>query len=75
MGTFARKKHPNLQINALLYGSAYWLALGQLSASQKRQHPYIALQLHTSIRRQIKEGVIDPLSIASEALVHIEKTN
>jgi hypothetical protein len=78
MGTIARKEDPRSQINARhieLYGSAYRLALKQLSAPQKREQPDIVLHLHASIRRQIKEGATDPLSIASEALVHVEKTN
>ena len=35
--------------------------------------PDIALQLHASIRRQIKEGATDPSFIASEAVKPVEK--
>lgn len=77
MGTTARKQDPRSRINARyieLYGSAYQLALKHLSALQKREQPYIALQLHASIRLQIKEGATDLVSIASEAQVDVEQT-
>jgi hypothetical protein len=51
-----------------LYGSAYRLALKDISALQKREQPNIPLRLHASIRRQIKMGATEPLFIAVEAL-------
>jgi hypothetical protein len=55
-----------------LYGSAYRLALKHISTPQKREQPDIALRLHDSIRRQLKEGATEPLLIASEALRDVE---
>jgi hypothetical protein len=40
----------------------------RLSLLQKREQPDISLRLHDFIRDQIKEGAIDPSSIATEAL-------
>ena len=50
-----------------LYGSAYRIAWNQISSLRKREQPDISLQLHASIRRQLKDGATDPLSIATEA--------
>jgi len=50
---------------AELYGSAYKLALKQISVLHRRVD---LLRIHTSIRRQLKAGAIDPIDIASEAL-------
>ena len=52
--------------NIELYISAYRLAWMRLSLLQKREQP--SLRLHDFIRDQIKEGAIDPTSIATEAL-------
>jgi len=41
---------------------------------QKREQPNIALRLHVSIRRQLKDGATDPLFIASEALSDLQAT-
>ena len=54
-----------------LYNSAYRLAWKHISEHRKRA--YIALLLHDSIRRQLKEGAAEPVLIASEALRDIEK--
>ena len=51
-----------------LYSSAYKLAWTQIFALQKCGQARIALGLHASIRRQLREGATDPLLIASEAL-------
>ena len=70
------KRDRRSQINAQnieLYSSAYQLALKQISVLQKREQPDIALQLHASIRRQIKEGATDPSFIASKAVKAVEK--
>jgi len=57
--------------NIELYNSAYRLAWKHISEPRKRA--YIALLLHDSIRRQLKEGAAEPVLIASEALKDIEK--
>jgi hypothetical protein len=54
--------------NIQLYGLAYSTAWGRISPHQKREQPNLALWLHASIRRQLKEGATDPFSIAFEAL-------
>jgi hypothetical protein len=54
--------------NIELYNSAYSLAWKHISEVQKREQPNIALRLHDSIQRQLKEGATEPLFIASEAL-------
>jgi hypothetical protein len=54
--------------SAELSGSAYQLTLQHIPPLQKHKQPNMALLLHASIRRQIKKGATDPLSIASEAL-------
>jgi hypothetical protein len=61
--------------NIELYISAYRLAWMRLSLLQKCEQPDISLRLHDSIRDQIKEGAIDPSSIASEALRDIDKSS
>jgi hypothetical protein len=53
--------------NIELYSSAYRNRLDRLSLLQKCEQPDISLRLHDSIRRQLKEGATDPLSIATEA--------
>ena len=59
--------------NIELYNSAYRLAWKHIPELQKREQPDIALRLHESIRRQLKEGATEPLFIASEALRGVEK--
>ena len=61
--------------NIELYSSAYRIAWKRLSLLQKPEQPDISLRLHDSIRDQIKEGAIDPSSIASEALKDIDKSS
>jgi len=51
-----------------LYSSAYKLALEQIPADERRARPDIALRIHASIRRQLKQGEIDPVAIASTAI-------
>ena len=53
---------------AVLYSSAYKLALEQITTRQMREQPDISLRLHASIRRQLKAGEIDPHAIAFAAL-------
>jgi hypothetical protein len=54
--------------NIELYNSAYDLAWKHISELQKREQPEIARRLHDSIRRQLSDGVTEPLFIALEAL-------
>jgi hypothetical protein len=51
-----------------VYGAAYKLAIEQIPALQMREKPDISLRIHASIRRQLKEGAMDPIGIASAAL-------
>ena len=55
-----------------LYNSAFRLAWKHVSEHQREQSD-IAQRLHDSIRRQIKEGAISELFIASEALDELTK--
>jgi len=61
--------------NIELYNLSYRLAWKHISEPQKRVHPNIAWILHDSIRRQLKDGAAEPVTIASEALRDIEKLN
>jgi hypothetical protein len=63
----AQKINSRTARNIELYSSAYRIACKQISPLRKREQPYISLRLHTSIRRQLKEGATDPVSIAIEA--------
>jgi len=51
-----------------LYSSAYQLAWKQIPPAQRRARPDISLRIHASIRRQLKQGALDSISIASAAL-------
>jgi hypothetical protein len=53
--------------NIELYNSAYDLAWKHISELEKREQPEIARRLHDSIRRQLSDGVTEPLFIALEA--------
>jgi hypothetical protein len=55
-----------------LYNSAFRLAWKHVSEHQREQSD-IAQRLDNSIRRQIKEGAISDLIIASEALNDLAK--
>ena len=55
------------------YNEAYRLAWRHISDRQKREYPNVATFLHDAIRRQLKEGAVEPLFIAGEALKNIEK--
>jgi hypothetical protein len=59
--------------NIELYNLAYRLAWKNISELQKRVHPNIALSLHDSIRRQLKQGTTAPVLISFGALRDIEK--
>ena len=59
--------------NIELYNLAYRLAWKHISERQKREYPDVAMLLHDAIRRQLKEGAVEPDLIASEALTYIEK--
>jgi hypothetical protein len=58
--------------NIELYGLACRIAWKQISPLRKREQPDIPLQLHASIRRQLKDGATDPLFIATEAFKAID---
>ena len=51
-----------------IYSRAYKLAWHQIPADRKRARPDISLRIHASIRRQLKDGAMDPIGIASEAV-------
>ena len=51
-----------------LYSSAYKLAWEQISSAERRAHPDISLRIHASIRRQLKQGEMDPRRIAFAAI-------
>ena len=59
--------------NIELYNLAYRLAWKHISERQKHEYPNVATLLHHAIRRQLTEGAVAPVLIASEALKHIEK--
>ena len=54
------------------YNLAYKLAWKHISERQKGD-PNVATFLHDAIRRQLTEGAVEPVFIASEALKYIEK--
>ena len=64
---------PNIAQNVERYNLAYRLAWKHISEHQKREYPNVATFLHDAIRRQLSEGLVDPVLIASEALRDIEK--
>ena len=51
-----------------LYSSAYKLAWEQISSAERRAHPDISLRIHASIRRQLKQGEMDPRRSAFAAI-------
>jgi hypothetical protein len=55
------------------YNLTYRLAWKHISERQKREYPNVATFLHDAIRRQLKEGAVDPILIAGEAVRDIEK--
>ena len=59
--------------NIELYNLAHRLAWKHVSELQKRMHPNIAFVISDAIRRQLKEGAVDPILIAGEAVRDIEK--
>ena len=56
---------------AEIYGSAYKLAWKLIPPAERRERPDISLRIHASVRRQVKEGAMDPLGIASTALKEV----
>jgi hypothetical protein len=71
--TTTRRTRKTTARNIELYSSAYRTAWNRISALQKREQPNIALRLHASIRRKLKEGTKDPFLIACEALGDLQK--
>ena len=59
--------------NIELYNLAYRLAWKHISERQKREYPNVATFLHDAIRHQLKQGAVEPVVIAAEALKKIEK--
>ena len=59
--------------NIELYNLAYRLAWRHISERQKREYPNVAAFLHDAIRRQLKQGAVEPVFIAAEALKNVEK--
>jgi hypothetical protein len=55
------------------YNLAYKLAWKHISDRQRREHPNVATFLHEAIRRELKQGAVEPLFIAAEALKNVEK--
>ncbi len=55
------------------FNLAFQLAWKYISEDRKRTQSNIARRLDGSIRRQLKEGAIEPVFIASEALRDIER--
>ena len=53
---------------AELYSTAYKLAWEQIPPAERRARADLSLRIHASIRRQLKEGAMDPIGIASTAL-------
>jgi len=56
-----------------LYNLAYKLAWKHISERQKLEYPNVATFLHEAIRRQLKQGAVEPVFIAAGALKNIEK--
>jgi hypothetical protein len=73
--TIVLRRTGNVGQNIQLYGLAYRIAWEHISPLQKREQPNIALRLHDFIRRQLREGATDPLSIAAEAFKDVYETN
>jgi hypothetical protein len=51
-----------------VYSAAYKLAWEQIPPAERRTRSDISLRIHASIRRQLKDGAMDPIGIASAAL-------
>ena len=56
-----------------VYSAAYKIAWKQMPPDERRARPEMSLRIHASIRRQLKDGVIDPSAIASVALKEINE--
>src|SRR5262245_38450584 len=59
--------------NIELYNLAYRLAWKHISERQKCEYPNVATFLHDAIRHQLKQGAVEPVFIAAEALKKIGK--
>jgi hypothetical protein len=69
----ARRKQKTIARNIELYNSAFRAAWKRISASHKSELPNIYLRIHSSIRRQLKEGATDANLIVSEVLSDFAK--
>jgi hypothetical protein len=56
-----------------VYSAAYKLAWRQIPRAERRARPNISLRIHAFIRRQVKDGAMDPIGIASAALKEINE--
>ena len=57
------------------YNLAYSLAWKHISERQKREYPNVATFLHDTIRHQLKQGAVEPVFIAAEALKGYRETD
>jgi hypothetical protein len=62
------RKKGEIGRRAELYGSAYKHAWKQIPPAERRARPDLPLRIFASVRRQVKEGAMDPIAIASAAL-------
>ncbi len=67
-GTFLAGRKSRTGKRVELYTAAYKLAVGQIPSVHWREQPNISLQIHASIRRQLKEGETDARRIAFAAV-------
>ena len=66
-GAMLGRAHGAIGRRAGLYGSAYKLAWKQIPPAERRAQPDLPLRIFASVRRQVKEGAVDPIVIASLA--------
>jgi len=66
-GTFLTGRKSKTGKTVELYSTAYKLTLAQIPPVHWREQPNLSLQIHASIRRQLKAGETDARRIACEA--------
>ena len=69
--TWRRPRTSEIGRRAEICGSAYKLAWKQIPPAERRARPNLSLRLYASVRRQVKEGAMDPIGIASAALKEV----
>jgi len=67
-GTFPQNRPGETARRVGLCSAAYKLALAQIPPDRIREQPDISLRVHTSIRRQLKAGETDAITVAFTAL-------